>query len=93
MELLVILKVEHLVEACVLTPLVAHAQQADNGAIRAALWLAPPLGSSRGSQNREGCGEKSSSQERQLQKSAKSVFPEQPIWGPRHDWIYRRAGH
>jgi len=43
MELLAILKTEQLVEACVLTPPVAHALQADNGAIRAALWLAPPL--------------------------------------------------
>jgi hypothetical protein len=43
MELLAIRKTEQLVEACVLTPPVAHALQADNGAIRAALWLAPPL--------------------------------------------------
>ena len=84
MELLAILKTEQLVEACVLTPPVAHALQADNGAIRAALWLAPPLARLEAVRIVKDAVKKLlESRERQLQKSAKSVFPEQPIWHPK----------
>ena len=88
MELLAIRKTEQLVEACVLTPPVAHALQVDNGAIRAALWLAPPLARLEAVRIvkdavKKARVKKDSCKSQQNQSQQNQVFPEQPIWHPK----------
>ena len=84
MELLAIRKTEQLVEACVLTPPVAHALQADNGAIRAALWLAPPLARLEAVRIVKDAVKKARVKKDSCKSQQnQSVFPEQPIWHPK----------
>jgi hypothetical protein len=94
MELLAIRKTEQLVEACVLTPPVAHALQADNGAIRAALWLAPPLARLEAVRIvkdavKKARVKKDSCKSRKSQQN--QSFREQLISIRSHGWIYRRG--
>ena len=90
MELLAILKTEQLVEACVLTPPVAHALQADNGAIRAALWLAPPLARLEAVRIVKDAVKKARVKKDSCKSQQNQSFRSRPIWGPSLGWIYLR---
>jgi hypothetical protein len=90
MELLAIRKTEQLVEACVLTPPVAHALQADNGAIRAALWLAPPLARLEAVRIVKDAVKKARVKKDSCKSQQNQSFREQLISIRSHGWIYRR---
>ena len=92
MELLVILKTEQLVEACVLTPPVAHALQADNGAIRAALWLAPPLARLEAVRIVKDAVKKARVKKDSCKSQQNQSFRSSRFGIRSHGWIYRRRG-